>query len=126
MFFYAHPAGSIEAGGGESSRNNVQLATAWPTRWIVRRQGTAAGAFASQERVDDCRSTTNTGLDGNCPEGTVPLTRTALDTSIPIADLYLSVGHSKDRSRTNEKAAPATCALIGRKTQGHNIFQVRE
>ena len=90
----------------------TQLATAWPTRWIVRRQGTATGALSPKERVDDCRSTTNTGLDGNCPEGTVPLTRPALDTRIPIRNLYLSVGHSKDRPRANEKATPATCALV--------------
>ena len=90
----------------------TQLATIWPTRWIVRRQGTAASTFASKKGIDDCRSTTNTGLDGNCPEGTVPLTRPALDTSIPIADLYLSVGHSKDRPGANKQAAPATCALV--------------
>lgn len=90
----------------------TQLATAWPTRWIVRRQGTATGALSPKERVDDCRSTTNTGLDGYCPEGTVPLTCAALDTRIPIRNLYLSVGHGKDRPRANENAAPATCTLV--------------
>jgi len=76
-----------------SFRNNVQLAAAWSTRWTVCRKGAAAGAFAAKKGVNDCRRATNTGLDGYCPKGTVPLTCPALDTRIPIKDLYLPVGH---------------------------------
>lgn len=102
----------------------TQLATTWPTRWIVRRQGTAASTFATKKGIDDSRSTTNTGLDGNCPEGTVPLTRTALDTRIPIADLYLSVGHSKDRPGANKKATSAASTFVRYQCKGYNILEV--
>jgi hypothetical protein len=71
----------------------TQLATTWPTRWIVRRQSTAAGAFPSKKGVDDCRSAANTSLDCYRPEGAVLLTRTALNARIPIINLNLPVGH---------------------------------
>jgi hypothetical protein len=73
-----------------------QSATACAGNRIVRRQGAAAGAFASKERVDDGCSTTNANLYSYCPERTIALTRAAFNTCITITYFHLPIGHSKD------------------------------
>ena len=88
---------------------------------------TAAGtAISPQHGIDDRRSATDAGLDGNGFKRTIAAAGTAFHAGISILDPDMGSIHLEHFVRTDFEAHPAAGAFVFIELQGHNIAEVNE